>query len=89
MDVVRAVRLWGDRWTIIRPRLPHRGRDHARYDPQRHPVSSLALGPFGWTQTLNFMVVGLLTLAFTLGLVRLPGVRHKVGGSWSVSGESA
>jgi hypothetical protein len=56
------------------------------YDPQRHPVSSLALGPFGWTQTLNFMVVGLLTLAFTLGLVRLPGARHKVGGSWSVSG---
>jgi hypothetical protein len=26
------------------------------------------------------LVVGLLTLAFTLGLVRLPGVRHKVGG---------
>jgi Protein of unknown function (DUF998) len=46
----------------------------------RHPVSSLALSRFGWTQTLNFTVVGLLTLAFTLGLVRLPGVRHKVGG---------
>jgi hypothetical protein len=50
------------------------------YDPLRHPVSSLALGPFGWTQTLNFIVVGLLTLAFAVGLVRLPDARHKVGG---------
>ena len=48
-----------------------------------------ALGPFGWTQTLNFIVVGLLTLAFAVGLVRLRGARHKSGGSWSVSGESA
>jgi hypothetical protein len=50
------------------------------YDPVRHPVSSLALGPFGWTQTLNFIFVGLLTLAFAVGLVRLHGARHKVGG---------
>jgi hypothetical membrane protein len=41
------------------------------YDPLRHPVSSLALGPFGWTQTLNFIFVGILTLAFAVGLVRL------------------
>jgi Protein of unknown function (DUF998) len=51
------------------------------YDPLRHPVSSLALGPFGWTQTLNFIVVGLLTLAFAVGLVRLRGARQKVGGT--------
>jgi hypothetical protein len=51
------------------------------YDPLRHPVSSLALGRFGWTQTLNFIVVGLLTLAFAVGLVRLPGARQKVGGT--------
>jgi hypothetical protein len=50
------------------------------YDPLRHPVSSLALGPFGWTQTLNFIFVGILTLAFAVGLVRLRGARHKVGG---------
>ena len=50
------------------------------YDPLRHPVSSLALGPLGWTQTLNFFVVGILTLAFAVGLVHLPGARHKVGG---------
>ena len=51
------------------------------YDAARHPVSSLALGRFGWTQTLNFIVVGLLTLAFAVGLVRLPGARQKVGGT--------
>jgi Protein of unknown function (DUF998) len=51
------------------------------YDPLRHPVSSLALGRFGWTQTLNFIVVGLLTLAFAVGLVRLRGARQKVGGT--------
>jgi Protein of unknown function (DUF998) len=51
------------------------------YDPLRHPVSSLALGRFGWTQTLSFIVVGLLTLAFAVGLVRLRGARQKVGGT--------
>jgi hypothetical protein len=45
----------------------------------RHPVSSLALGPFGWTQTAVFLVAGLLTVAFAAGFVRLPGVRRKVG----------
>jgi hypothetical membrane protein len=50
------------------------------YDPLRHPVSSLSLGPLGWIQTVNFLVTGLLTLAFAVGLVRLHGLRHKVGG---------
>jgi Protein of unknown function (DUF998) len=58
------------------------------YHPLRHPVSSLALGPFGWTQTANFVIAGLLTLAFAVGLMRLPGVRLKVGailvGVWGV-----
>jgi hypothetical protein len=58
------------------------------YDAVRHPVSSLALGPFGWTQTANFVIAGLLTLAFAVGLMRLPGVRQKVGaisvGLWGV-----
>jgi hypothetical protein len=64
------------------------GATRADYDPLRHPVSSLALGPFGWTQTANFLVAGLLTLAFAAGLVRLPGARQKVGailiGVWGV-----
>jgi hypothetical membrane protein len=51
------------------------------YNPMRHPVSSLALGPYGWTQAANFIVVGLLTLAFAVGLLRLPGVRQVIGAS--------
>lgn len=42
------------------------------YRPLRHPVSSLALGPRGWIQTLNFAVTGVLTLAGAAGL-RLTG----------------
>jgi hypothetical protein len=37
---------------------------HANYDPLRHPVSSLALSDSGWVQGANFIVTGLLTLAF-------------------------
>jgi len=38
------------------------------YDALRHPVSSLALGDQGWTQTANFLVSGLLTIPFAVGL---------------------
>jgi hypothetical protein len=44
------------------------GATRVNYDPLRHPVSSLALGDSGWTQTANFVIVGLLTLAFAIGL---------------------
>jgi len=44
------------------------------YRPMRHPVSSLALGPRGWTQTANFAVTGALCLAGAAGL-RLTGDR--------------
>ncbi|TDD18203.1 DUF998 domain-containing protein [Kribbella turkmenica] len=40
------------------------------YDWTRHPVSSLALGDHGWLQTANFIVTGLLTVAFAVGLWR-------------------
>jgi hypothetical membrane protein len=40
------------------------------YEPLRHPVSSLELGPFGWVQILNFLVAGVLTLTFAVGLRR-------------------
>ena len=40
------------------------------YDWMRHPVSSLALGGHGWVQTANFLVSGLLTVAFAVGLWR-------------------
>jgi hypothetical protein len=44
------------------------GVTRADYNPLRHPVSSLALGEFGWIQSANFIVAGLLMLAFSLGL---------------------
>jgi hypothetical protein len=43
---------------------------HDGYDPLRHPVSSLSLGPGGWVQVVNFFVAGLLCLAFAAGLHR-------------------
>jgi hypothetical membrane protein len=56
------------------------GATRARYDPLRHPVSSLALGDWGWTQSANFIVAGLLTLAFAVGL-RL-ALRPQKGSTW-------
>jgi hypothetical membrane protein len=57
------------------------GATRAGYDPLRHPVSSLALGPYGWLQTINFLVVGALYLAFAVGLWRAPRslVRTRLG----------
>jgi hypothetical protein len=49
---------------------------HDGYQPLRHPVSSLALGPRGWIQTANFAVTGVLCLAGAAGL-RLAG-NHRV-----------
>jgi hypothetical protein len=47
------------------------GATRADYDPLRHPISSLAIGDWGWTQRANFLVAGLLMLAFATGLRRL------------------
>ncbi|AJF63309.1 DUF998 domain-containing protein [Streptomyces vietnamensis] len=44
------------------------GATRVDYKPFRHPVSSLSLGRGGWTQTVNFLVAGLLSLAFVVGL---------------------
>lgn len=51
------------------------------YDPMRHPISSLALGPTGWIQIANFLVAGALTLVFAVGLRRSlkPGPGAAVG----------
>ncbi|MGZ3611428.1 MAG: DUF998 domain-containing protein, partial [Ktedonobacteraceae bacterium] len=47
------------------------GVTRANYNPWRHPGSSLALGDFGWVQDINFLVGGLLILAFAIGLRHL------------------
>jgi len=56
------------------------GATRANYNPLRHPVSSLALGEFGWTQIANFIVAGLLMVAFALGLRLSLGTQR--GSTW-------
>ena len=51
------------------------------YNPLRHSISTLALGSaFGWIQVLNFVLAGLLTLAFAIGLRRV--LRSRNGSIW-------
>jgi hypothetical membrane protein len=40
------------------------------YDPVAEQVSNLTAGPYGWAQQVNFIVFGLLLLAFAAGLHR-------------------
>jgi hypothetical protein len=51
------------------------GAARADYDPLRHPVSGLALGPGGGVQVANFLVAGGLCGAAAVGLARarVPG----------------
>jgi lysylphosphatidylglycerol synthetase-like protein (DUF2156 family) len=48
----------------------------AGFDPGGHPLSLLSQGDLGWIQITNFVVTGLLTLAFAAGLSRLPPPEH-------------
>jgi hypothetical protein len=56
------------------------GATRADYNPVRHPVSSLALGAYGWTQVANFLVAGILSVAFAVGLWR--ALRPWGGSTW-------
>ncbi len=38
------------------------------YDPLAETVSALEAGPYGWLQQVNFVVFGVLTIAFAVGL---------------------
>ncbi len=40
------------------------------FDLSRHAVSLLSLGEFGWTQTVNFVLAGLMTVVAGVGFVR-------------------
>jgi hypothetical membrane protein len=46
------------------------GATRPGYDPAYHPVSALSLGERGWLQITNFVVSGLLMVAFAVGLRR-------------------
>ncbi len=58
------------------------GATRDSYNPMRHAVSSLANGPFGWTQTVNFLVTGVLVTmaAFGWRIALKPGKRGSVFG---------
>ena len=56
------------------------GLTRANYDPMRYPISSLSIGEFGWIQVANFIITGLLILAFSVEL------RRAIRPSDSVSG---
>jgi len=42
------------------------------FDLSRHPLSLLSLGDLGWVQISNFVVSGLLSVAFAVGLRQVP-----------------
>ena len=46
------------------------GATRIGYDALQHPISSLAIGEFGWTLMVNFLITGALMLFFALGLRR-------------------
>ncbi len=47
------------------------GATRANYDPPRYPISALAIGDSGWMQRAVFLITGVLTLAFALGVGRM------------------
>lgn len=62
------------------------GASRVGYRPFRHPVSSLAFGRAGWVQTVNFLLAGLLSLVFAVGLWRVGPSRWGalLIGAWAV-----
>jgi hypothetical protein len=52
----------------------------AGFDLSRHPLSLLSLGELGWIQIANFVVAGLLSVAFAVGLRRVLHLGR--GGTW-------
>ncbi|HYZ02892.1 MAG TPA: DUF998 domain-containing protein [Candidatus Binatia bacterium] len=50
------------------------------FDLTRHPLSLLSLGPGGWIQIANFLVTGVLFVAFAAGIRR--SLRGTRGGTW-------
>ncbi len=51
------------------------------YEPLREPVSALALGERGWVQRTSFIATGVLMLACSRGLGRLPA-DHPAASRW-------
>jgi hypothetical protein len=50
------------------------------FDVNRHPLSMLSLGDFGWIQIANFIITGLFFIAYSIGLSR--HLDKAIGGTW-------
>ena len=50
------------------------------FDIRRHAVSQLSLGDLGWVQMANFIISGLLVVAFAIGVRRT--LARARGGTW-------
>jgi hypothetical membrane protein len=59
------------------------GAARVGYRSVRDPGSSLALGPFGWVQSLLFVVTGLLILAGAIGVRR--ALRPGAASAWGAA----
>ena len=55
------------------------------FDFRRHPLSLLAAGPFGWIQTANFAITGLLVIAASIGMRSVLG-RTARSATWLLCG---
>ena len=55
------------------------------FDFGRHPLSVLAAGPFGWIQTANFAITGLLVIAASIGIRSVLG-RTARSATWLLCG---
>lgn len=53
------------------------GATRPDYDPLRQPVSTLALGPRGYIQTINFAVTGALYVSGAVGLFSAAGAQRR------------
>jgi hypothetical protein len=62
------------------------GATRADYNPLRHPVSSLSIGDLGFMQIGNFILTGLLMIAFAVGLRR--ALRPPSGSVWGPLAEA-
>jgi hypothetical membrane protein len=49
------------------------------FDLRRHPISLLSVGQYGWIQVTNFILAGVLSIVFSIGVARVlidgPGSR--------------
>jgi hypothetical membrane protein len=55
------------------------------FDLARHPLSVLANGSWGWVQTANFVLSGLMVLAAAVGFGRVLGPKSRAF-RWSLAG---